>query len=102
MDKDDIVDIIAQTVKNRILPSKPNTMSISESQEKTYKSGFFTKQRYLEPYKSKNGRPFISEYDLKQMLKKDPTQITIPKDAIISPLAYDIIQEKSIKINYVV
>lgn len=35
------------------------------------------------------GRLFLSEYDIKKRLTADGTRLTIPKDAIVSPLAQD-------------
>ncbi|MBI3550268.1 MAG: hypothetical protein HY078_14610 [Elusimicrobia bacterium] len=35
------------------------------------------------------GRPFLSEHDIKKALAPGATQLIVPKDAIISPLAQD-------------
>lgn len=46
------------------------------------------------------GRNFLSEYDIKKLLKKNPLLLCIPKQTIISPLAQDWLLEKNIKIIY--
>ena len=35
------------------------------------------------------GRLFLSEYDIKKKLAYNPQRLTIPQDAILSPLAMD-------------
>lgn len=35
------------------------------------------------------GRPFLAEYDIKKRLTGGKTRLTLPKEAIISPLAQD-------------
>ena len=35
------------------------------------------------------GRPFVTEYDIKRALTPGARHLTIPKDAIVSPLAQD-------------
>lgn len=48
--------------------------------------------------KSAKGRLFLSEYDIKKRLTPQSRLLTIPKDAIISPLATDWLVLKGIKI----
>lgn len=68
----------------------------------TYKAGVYARGGYNTSYTSlKGGRSFVSEYDVRVMLRADPSEISVPKNAIISPLAEDIILEKNVKINYV-
>lgn len=38
---------------------------------------------------SPRGRPFLSEYDIKKRLTPNSKRLTIPRDAILSPLAQD-------------
>lgn len=35
------------------------------------------------------GRPFLTEHDIKKRLTGGKTRLTLPKDAIVSPLAQD-------------
>lgn len=104
MDKNDIVDIVAQVLaayRKEAAPERISNNAMSPAPDKSYKTGFFAKHKYIEPYTTlKNKRPFISEHDLKCMLKENPREIIVPKNAIISPLALEIIQDKNIKVNY--
>lgn len=43
------------------------------------------------------GRPFLSEYDIKRLPLRDGT-LTVPKDAIVSPLAQDWLAFRGIRI----
>lgn len=44
------------------------------------------------------GRLFLSEYDIKKRLTPGGTRLTIPKDAIVSPLAQDWLTLKGISV----
>ncbi len=103
MDKSDIVDIITHLLGVRKVRAESTFEDVrrkNPSEEKKYKSGFFTRQKYNEPFTHlKGGRVFISEYDLKGMLRENSNEITIPKNAIISPLAAEIILEKNIEVK---
>ncbi len=51
-----------------------------------------------EPETLLRGRVFLSEYDIKRLLTAQGQHLTIPRDAIISPLASDWLILKGIKI----
>ncbi len=44
------------------------------------------------------GRPFLTEYDVKKALTPGSRHLTIPKDAIVSPLALDWLALKGIEL----
>ena len=44
------------------------------------------------------GRPFLSEYDIKKRLTAGGSRLTIPRAAIISPLATDWLTLKGIEV----
>ena len=48
--------------------------------------------------KGPKGRLFLSEYDIKKRLTGGGTRLTIPKDAIVSPLAQDWLTLKGIAV----
>lgn len=47
---------------------------------------------------AKKGRVFLSEYEIKRMLTPLSQHLTIPKEAILSPLAVDWLTLKGIKV----
>jgi hypothetical protein len=44
------------------------------------------------------GRPFLSEYDIKKRLTAGGSRLTIPRSAILSPLATDWLTLKGIEV----
>lgn len=63
------------------------------------KSGFFTKEKYIQSFTSlPNKRRYVSEYDIRQMLKTGATSLRLPKNVILSPLALETLQSKRIQI----
>ena len=130
MDKKDIADVIADilsggrsiigrqsgplsvgnppsshTLHGGVMSRQASPSPHAKKEEGAYlpKKGFFASATYNAPFTSlKNTRPFISEYDLRCMLKDNPTMtVRIPRNAIISPLALEIIETRGIKIIYV-
>jgi hypothetical protein len=104
MDKNDIVDVMAAVLSAPRGRSSENPASARPSAaapSRTHKSGVYA-SGYLRPFTTlEGGRTFISEYDVKTMMRSNPREITVPRNAIISPLAEELIQEKNVKINYV-
>jgi len=129
MDKKDIVEIITEVLSRWQHKENKKSPAISETNTNTsatisalslampemsanhpkrddgssFKKGFFASGRFNQPFTTlKNKRPFISEYDLKQMLVNNPTlTVKIPRNAVISPLALEIIESRGIKVIYV-
>jgi hypothetical protein len=88
----DIVDIVFENIKN-----KAGTQA--EGTRMPYKSGFFADGKYINSYSSlKNNRKLVTEYELRQALKDGSGAIEVPEDAIIGPVALEMIQEKGIKV----
>lgn len=86
--QDDLADIVAQTLEGGT--------QVSEA-----KSGFFTKEKYIQSFTSlPNKRRYVSEYDIRQMLKAGATSIRLPKNVILSPLALETLQTKGVQIQW--
>ncbi|MCD6413107.1 MAG: hypothetical protein J7L54_03060 [Elusimicrobia bacterium] len=68
--------------------------------EKKIKTGFFAGE-YLKNFgRKKSGRILITEEFVRNFLKTGGVLLTIPKSAIITPLARELIEEGNIKISY--
>ncbi|MEW6040705.1 MAG: hypothetical protein AB1633_04215 [Elusimicrobiota bacterium] len=101
--EEDIIEIVADTIKEESWKNKVSAVSqpVLKKQEGP-KRGFFAKEKYIQSRTSlPKGRQFISEYEIKQMIKDGTSEITVPANAIISPLAQEIIAEKGIKVKRV-
>jgi len=87
--EDDIIEILSEFLVNKK----------EEKLGQKYYSGFYLKEKFIKSWTSlPKGRPLLTEYELKQLIKNGEKEIRIQKNTIISPLAYEIIQEKGIKI----
>jgi hypothetical protein len=54
--------------------------------------------RALSSNNGPKGRLFLTEYDIKKRLTADAARLTIPKEAILSPLAVDWLVLKGIEV----
>ena len=79
--KDDIIDIILE----RLAP--PAKLPVRPAPERAGLSS-----------EGPRGRPFLSEYDIRRRLTLDSSELRIPRDAIISPLAVDGLTLRRIRI----
>lgn len=77
--RDDLIDLIMEGLRLAAGPSAAAAPAPAES-------------------RSAKGRLFLSEYEIKKRLTPQSQLLTIPKDAIISPLATDWLVLKGIKI----
>lgn len=75
--RDDLIDAILRRLKEPAAPAAPVPRA---------------------PAASRKGRVFLSEYDVKKALTPGETHLTIPKDAIVSPLAQEWLALKGIRI----
>ena len=57
-----------------------------------------SRERPAHPPMLPKGRPFLSEAEIKKRLTVEAQQLTIPREAILSPLATDWLVLKGIKI----
>ncbi len=62
--------------------------------------GFYTAEPYLHSFTSLKGRPFVSEYDVRERIRGGEKSLTLPKGAILSPLVQELVQEKGIQVRY--
>ena len=95
---EDIVDIIDETIRKGIWRK---VVSAGEEPPKKHYSGFYTEDRFIKSWTAlPKGRPFISEYQVRNLIKDGVKEIRVPRNAIISPLAQDTLQEKGIRIVF--
>lgn len=57
-----------------------------------------TKEKRLLPPMLPKGRLFLSEHEIKKRLTPQAQRLTIPRDAIVSPLAQDWLVLKGLKV----
>ncbi|MEK7765020.1 MAG: hypothetical protein AAB368_02170, partial [bacterium] len=62
--------------------------------------GFYTTEPYLHSFTSLKGRPFVSEYDVRERIRGGEKSLTLPKGAILSPLVQELVQEQGIQVRY--
>ncbi|MEK7857610.1 MAG: hypothetical protein AAB320_00590 [Elusimicrobiota bacterium] len=82
--QDDLIDLIVAHLSRTVPPAAP------PSEAKQAPEGA--------PPRASRGRLFLSEYDIKKRLTVQSEHLTIPKDAILSPLALDWLALRRIKI----
>jgi hypothetical protein len=79
MTRDDLIDVIIghlRSAQGKAQPASSNKKAASEPR----------------------GRLFLTEHDIKKRLTAGRAELTIPKDAILSPLAVDWLVLKGVKI----
>ena len=87
LNKDDLIDIILARLKaaGGQLPAPPPSQAASRAGGLLAQDG-------------PKGRLFLSEYDIRKRLTLESSELRIPKDAIISPLAVDWLTLRRIRI----
>jgi hypothetical protein len=86
--QDDLIDLIVSRLKAEIQPAPAAKESSAPAhQGKSYPYTMLPK-----------GRIFLSEYEIKKRLTVSGEHLTIPREAIISPLAMDWLILKGIQI----
>jgi hypothetical protein len=89
--RDDLIDvIIAGLTKVRPAPAVPGLAAAPPPPPKARPSGL--------PPPGPKGRAFWSEYDIKKALTAGGKRLTLPADAIVSPLASDWLTLRGIEI----
>jgi len=87
----DIIDLVYDVIAG--------DKNIPVSGAHAYKSGFYTQEKWIKSYSSlKSKKKLITEFDVRAAVKSGAVTMKIPKDAIVGPLALEIIQEKGIKL----
>ena len=98
---DDIVELVIDTLKGdswkEVVAAK--TPAANAHHAPLPKRGFFAREKYIKSSATlPKGRRFITEYEVKQMLRGGAVEITVPCNAIISPLAQEVLSEKGIRV----
>ncbi len=88
MDEDRIKNIIIDEVLKNV------------EKEKKIKRGFFAGPYLKNLSKRKSTRLLVTEEYVKKFLATGNRLLTIPKSAIITPLARELIEEANIKVSY--
>lgn len=98
---DDVVEIILDALKKNS-PGKENfRKQLEKESNRKGRWGLTMREPYNKPYTSLPAKKiFLSEYEIKQMLKDGKKELRIPSSAIISPLALEWLSQKGIKIVY--
>ena len=95
--RDDLIDLIMEGLRLAASPvPAPGPVSAGTQSSNPWPvgQGRFAKEETVRT----RGRLFLSEYDIKKRLAPSAQLLTIPKDAIISPLATDWLVLKGVKI----
>ncbi|MCS7151044.1 MAG: hypothetical protein NZ928_01490 [Endomicrobia bacterium] len=102
MNEEQIVKIIIDELRKLGYSVKKTESSGSvDMQKDSYKTGFYTQKKYIESYTTlPKGKKLITEYDIKQLLRQNPSlkEIVVEKDSILSPLAEDFLSSHGIRI----
>ena len=101
---DDIVELLVDTIKGVTTTNADAAVCGSGTDFKSKvcpvaKYGFFLKEKYINSSTSlPKGRIFYTEREIRQMIKGGVREITVPANAIISPLAQETLNEKGIRV----
>ena len=96
---DDLVEIILETIKSSRTPNPDFRKSLEQTPVRKGKWGFHVTPLFNKPYTSLPARKlFLSEYEIKLLLKDGRKKLVVPESAILSPLAQEWLIEKGIQI----
>ncbi|MDO8734386.1 MAG: hypothetical protein Q7K21_04435 [Elusimicrobiota bacterium] len=87
----EIIDVIADEMADKM----------SSGSVALYKSGFFTRDKWIKSYSTSTlttKKNLITEFEVRKIIIAGAKTLRISKDAIIGPLALEIIQEKGIRV----
>lgn len=99
--QEDVAEILLDALKEQPeIPKEPVRIPEREAERKG-KWGFHVREPVNRPYQSLAAkRVFLSEYEIKSILKNGQKKIALPKSAIVSPLAQEWLQSKGIDIVF--
>ncbi len=98
---DDVADIVLQTLRENRPGSKNFRESLSEVSKREGRWGFYAAKPFNKSYTSLPAkRIFLSEYDIKKLLRPSDQKLQVPKLAIISPLAQEWLETKQIVVEF--
>ena len=97
---DDIVEIVLDALKNPQSAPANFRKQLEQPSARKGKWGFYAGKPFNTPYTSLPAkRLFLSEYDIKLMLKGGKKELRVPRTAIVSPLAQEWLEFRGIKIS---
>ena len=93
----DIVDAVWDVLKE----NRDFRKILEQEPERKGKWGEIVRRPFNRPYTSLPAkRIFLTEHDIRKLLSPGSKKLTVPKEAILSPLAQDWISEKGIEIVF--
>lgn len=99
MNLDDLVEILYDGLSASSTTAKD--FKAAPEPERQGKWGFHVGTPYNRPFTTlRAGRLFLSEHDIRRMLKDGRRTLHVPRRAIVSPLAQEWLTEKGIAILY--
>lgn len=95
----DIVEFVLDVIREQKSGEKDFRKQLENPPTKKGRWGTVASQPFNKPYTSLPAKKiFLSEYEVKQLLKKSPKELHIPESAIVSPLAQEWLEQKGVKI----
>lgn len=97
----DIADIVLQVLRDEGKGIRNYREYLSQPPQRDGLWGFHASQTFSRSYTSMPAkRLFLSEYDIKKLMKPGARQLQVPKASIISPLAQEWLETKGVSIEY--
>lgn len=99
MTPEEIAEIVLEFLPRPDAGPKNFRKQLEKIESRKGKWGFHLDRPFSRPYTSLPAKKiFLSEFDIKQLLRNGKKELRIPGSAIISPLAEEWLDEKRIKI----
>jgi hypothetical protein len=96
---DDIVELLVDTLKEDAWKDAVSAKKKAGVPSGPKYTGFFLKEKFINSSTTlPKGKKFLTEYEVKQMIKGGAREITVSANAIISPLAQELLEAKGIKV----
>ncbi len=97
----DIADVILQVLREEGKGPGNYRDYLSQAPKRDGRWGFHASQTFNRSYTSMPAkRIFLSEYDIKKLMKPGAQRLQVPKASIISPLAQEWLETKGVSIEY--
>ncbi len=98
---DDIADIILGALREGRTGPLNYRKALSKAPERQGLWGFHAAQAFNKSYTSLPAkRIFLSEYDVKKLMKPGDKKLKVPKTSILSPLVQEWLETKGVTLEY--